>query len=187
MPETPRIPNLDTVHTVAFDFDGVFTDNKVWTDDQGRESVRCDRADGLAFDMLRSAQLRGLLDAEIFIVSSEENPVVSHRAQKLQIDCYQGVGDKLEFVRQHLFERFPTDPDPFAGLIFLGNDLNDLALMEAAGFSVAPSDGHERVLKVATLVLDRPGGDGFIRKFVECMLTIDQLALDEIDEFVSNR
>jgi len=185
--ETRRTPSLDTIHTLAFDFDGVFTDNNVWVDDQGGESVRCDRADGLAFDMLRTAKLRGLLDVKTLIVSSEENAVVTHRARKLRIDCHQGVGDKLAFMRKHLSERFPNDSDPFAGLIFLGNDLNDLALMRAAGFSVAPSDADERVLKVASLILERTGGNGFVRMFVECMLGIDRLTLDEVDEFVSNR
>ena len=185
--EACQLPSLDTIHTLAFDFDGVFTDNKVWVDDQGSESVRCDRADGLALDMLRTAQLRGLLEIETFIISSEESAVVAHRARKLRIDCHQGIGNKLAFMQQHLEERFPTDPDPFAGLVFLGNDLNDLTLMQAAGFSVAPSDADRRVLGVASLILDRPGGDGFVRMFVECMLGIHKLNSDEIDEFVSNR
>ena len=59
--------------------------------------------------------------------------------------------------------------------------------MRAAGFSVAPSDADKRVRGVASLVIDRPGGDGFVRMFIERMLGVDQLTLDEIDEFVSNR
>jgi hypothetical protein len=39
-------PAMEAIHTVAFDFDGVFTDNKVWVDQDGRESVRCDRGVG---------------------------------------------------------------------------------------------------------------------------------------------
>ena len=39
------------IHTIIFDFDGVFTDNKVYISENGKESVRCDRGDGLAFDM----------------------------------------------------------------------------------------------------------------------------------------
>jgi len=48
-----HMPGPADLHTIVFDFDGVFTDNKVWVDRDGRESVRCDRADGLALDFLR--------------------------------------------------------------------------------------------------------------------------------------
>ena len=48
-----QLPDWRSVHTIVFDFDGVFTDNKVWTDQNGQESVCCDRGDGLAFDILR--------------------------------------------------------------------------------------------------------------------------------------
>ncbi len=85
-------PALAAIHTVAFDFDGVFTDNKVWVDQDGRESVRCDRGDGLAFDLVRAFQKRGKLNAEFFILSKEPNPVVLGRARKLKLDCHHGIG-----------------------------------------------------------------------------------------------
>ena len=68
------LPALETIHTVVFDFDGVFTDNKVWVDQDGRESVRCDRADGLALDLVRAYQRQGKLQAELFILSKENAP-----------------------------------------------------------------------------------------------------------------
>ena len=186
MPDQSRFPALHAIHTVAFDFDGVFTDNKVWVDESGRESVRCDRADGLAVDLIRTAQRRGLLEAEVFVISAERNPVVTTRAQKLGLECHQGVSDKLEFIRNSLVDRFPTDRTPLRGLIYLGNDLNDLSVMQQAGFAVAPSDAHPRVLAIADLVLGNPGGGGFVRTFVERMLGFEDLTLDEIDEFVSD-
>ena len=45
------LPHYSSIHTIVFDFDGVFTDNKVYVDQFGNESIRADRADGLAFDM----------------------------------------------------------------------------------------------------------------------------------------
>ena len=49
----PRVRTWpDRLDLLVFDFDGVFTDNKVWVDQDGKESVRCDRSDGLAFDLL---------------------------------------------------------------------------------------------------------------------------------------
>ena len=178
-------PPLATIHTIVFDFDGVFTDNKVWVDQDGRESVCCDRGDGLAFDLVRAYQKRGSIHADFFMLSKEHNPVVLTRAQKLKLACHQGVGDKLTFIRQYLAIRFPSTPDPFSGLVCLGNDLNDLPLMRHAGYVVAPADSHPEVQKVAHLVLEQRGGEGFVRAFIERLLGINQLSKEQIDELVS--
>src|SRR5687768_5707083 len=95
------LPALSTVHTVAFDFDGVFTDNTVWVDQDGRESVRCSRADGLGLDLVRAFQREGKLNAEFFILSKERNPVVLARARKLRLHCHHSVGDKLAFMDEY--------------------------------------------------------------------------------------
>ena len=182
-----HMPGPADLHTIIFDFDGVFTDNKVWVDRDGRESVQCDRADGLALNFLRKARHRGDLDAEVFILSSESDLVVQARAAKLRLDCHHGVSDKLAFVAEYLDARFPDDDDPFAGVAFLGNDLNDLPLLRRVGWSVAPSDAHPAVRSVVGLVLDERGGESFVRRFVERMLGLDQMTEDRIDEFVSDR
>lgn len=177
---------MSGVHTVAFDFDGVFTDNKVWVDQDGKESVRCDRGDGLAFDLIRGAQRRGTFAAELFIVSKESNPVVLARARKMKLPCHHGIVDKLDFITGNLASRFPDDPNPFTGLIYLGNDLNDLPVMRRAGFSVAPADAHRVVRETASLVLEERGGEGFVRAFVERLLGFNHLTIEEINDIVSD-
>lgn len=180
------LPPLKDIHTVAFDFDGVFTDNKVWVDQDGRESVRCDRGDGLAFDFIRAFQRKAKLDVEFFILSKESNSVVLARAKKLKLVCHHGVSDKLNFMIQYLNNKLPNHTDPFSGLIYLGNDLNDLPLMRRAGYAVAPSDAHPLVRKIAHLTLEQCGGEGFVRTFIEQLLGITQLSREEIDELISN-
>lgn len=179
-------PVLSTIHTIAFDFDGVFTDNKIWVDQEGRESVRCDRGDGLAFDLVRAFRLQGRFTAELFILSKETNPVVLARAKKLKLNCHHGVGDKLGFMTEYLATRMPGHTNPFAGVVYLGNDLNDLPLMRRVGYAVVPMDAHPLVCKSAHLVIAKRGGDGFIRDFIELLLGIDKLSKEEIDELVSN-
>ena len=181
-----NFPALAAIHTIAFDFDGVFTDNKVWVDQDGRESVRCDRSDGLAFDLIRAFQRRGKLSAEFFILSKESNAVVLERARKLKLNCHHGIRDKLTFMRDHLKSRFSSDTDLFSGLVYLGNDLNDLPLMRHAGYAVAPADAHPMVKEIAHLVLEQRGGEGFVRAFIELLLGIKQLTKGEIDELVSD-
>ena len=179
-----RWPALSDIHTIAFDFDGVFTDNKVYVGHDGAEFVRCDRADGLGIGILKAAIARAKSPTEIFILSKERNPVTAARAKKLQLPCHQACDDKLAFVSSHLRDRRPADSTPFKGLVYIGNDLNDLAIMAQAGFSVAPADAHERVRSTASAVLDERGGEGFVRAFVERLLDLQNMTTKEIHELV---
>jgi YrbI family 3-deoxy-D-manno-octulosonate 8-phosphate phosphatase len=169
LPNQP-LPIIENIHTIVFDFDGVFTDNKVWVHQDGSESVRCDRSDGLGFDLIKNYQKKNSLQIDMFILSKEANPVVLARANKLKLDCYHGVLNK----------------SGFSGLVYLGNDLNDLSLMSRAGCSIAPSDAHVLIKNVASLVLNEKGGEGFIRSFIEKLLRLDNLTEEEIHELVSN-
>ncbi|HKY23764.1 MAG TPA: haloacid dehalogenase, partial [Gaiella sp.] len=93
MTSAPSIDELRSVELVVFDFDGVFTDNRVWVSETGEESVACWRGDGLG--------LRRLDDVGVSyaIVSTEPNAVVARRAEKLRARCVHGVDDKLAVVR----------------------------------------------------------------------------------------
>ena len=67
------------IQFLAFDFDGVFTDNLVYTTETGQESVCCWRSDGLGISNIKK------LNIPIWVLSSEKNPVVTKRCQKLGI------------------------------------------------------------------------------------------------------
>lgn len=84
---------LDNIDVFVFDFDGVLTNNLVFLDQNGVESVACSRADGLAFDVLRK------LDKPAFILSTEKNRVVEARARKINIPSIQGVSNKAKAIK----------------------------------------------------------------------------------------
>lgn len=178
-------PSITDIHTIVFDFDGVFTNNKVYLDQHGTESVRCDRGDGLGIGMMRARCKQLGTDVSMFLLSKEPNPVVLARARKLKLDCYHGVDDKLAWMTRYLASLFP-EGDGWEGVACLGNDLNDLALMSRCGFSVAPADAHARVLETASAVLPQQGGDGFIRAFVENIIQLDYFGKEEIYELIHN-
>ena len=75
---------LRLVRLVAFDFDGVFTDNAVYVSQDGTEAVRCVRSDGLGLQALTA------LGVATVIISTETNPVVGARSRKLSVRCIQG-------------------------------------------------------------------------------------------------
>src|SRR6266568_4836508 len=177
-------PELETFHTVMFDFDGVFTDNTVYVFEDGREAVRCSRGDGLGIDWLRRRAAACRPPVSVCILSTEANAVVAARARKLRLPCVQAVGHKLSYLEEHWRSTRPSDAEPFRGLLYAGNDLNDLTVMRRAAFSVAPEDADPRVCAVASAVLPYRGGQGFVRALVERLLRLDQLSGDRLDELV---
>ena len=96
--------NSGYIHTIVFDFDGVFTDNKVWIDQNGTESVRCDRGDGLAFDLLRRFSQQNDWNLNYFILSKEKNSVVSVRAAKFADFLCTRQLRSTRYIKSYLLE-----------------------------------------------------------------------------------
>ena len=85
---------INSLDAIIFDFDGVLTDNKVYVFQDGKEAVKCNRADGLGFDILRENKL------PVFILSTEKNEVVKFRAEKLGVPAIHGVDNKGETLKK---------------------------------------------------------------------------------------
>ena len=163
--------NLSLTHlqAIIFDFDGVLTDNAVYVDQNGVESVRCSRSDGLAFDALRKTSLA------LFILSTEKNPVVTARAAKLRLPVIQNCSNK----KQAILDLVESSNYSLDAILFVGNDLNDYRAMETCGFSACPGDSHPHVKDLATFVLKTNGGQGIVRELLEDVLGLDMLGLLE--------
>lgn len=146
-----------SMRCAAFDFDGVFTDNAVYVDQDGCESVRCSRSDGMGLAMLKN---RGIV---CVVISTEENPVVSARCQKLRLDCLQGCADKVAALGEYLDGKGIA----FSETSFLGNDINDLDVLARCGFPAAVADAYPSVLTAVAWTGTRPGGHGAVREFCE--------------------
>ena len=84
---------IQKIKAIFFDFDGVLTNNFVYLDESGKESVRCSRSDGLAFDALRKLKI------PTYILSTEMNKIVSSRAKKLKSPVFQGLGNKSNTLK----------------------------------------------------------------------------------------
>jgi 3-deoxy-D-manno-octulosonate 8-phosphate phosphatase (KDO 8-P phosphatase) len=145
---------LASVRLVAFDFDGVFTDNTVYVSEDGVESVRCWRGDGLGLSRLKSCGV------ESFIISTEANPVVARRAQKLRIACRQGVEDKAAAILEACRE-LGVSP---AQTVFVGNDINDIPAFRSVGLPVAVADASPEVDAHILQRTQKPGGFGAVRE-----------------------
>jgi YrbI family 3-deoxy-D-manno-octulosonate 8-phosphate phosphatase len=145
---------LRDIRLVAFDFDGVFTDNTVYVTQEGVESVRCWRSDGIGLTRLRS------VDVHVVILSTEVNPIVSMRARKLQTPCRQGITDKAAEIAACCRE-LGVGPQQ---TMFVGNDINDIPAFKAVGAPVAVHDAYPEVLSHVVYRTLRRGGWGAVRE-----------------------
>jgi YrbI family 3-deoxy-D-manno-octulosonate 8-phosphate phosphatase len=153
------------VQAVVFDFDGVMTDNAVMVSQDGSEAVRCDRGDGLGIGRLRAAGV------PVLVLSSEVNPVVAARCRKLRIECLHGVGNKPEALAAWT-AAYAIDP---AGVVYVGNDTNDLGCLAAVGCGAVVADAHPDVRDAARMILDNRGGHGAVREM--CDLVAQSLGI----------
>ena len=150
---------LAEIRLVVFDFDGVFSDNRVWTNDRGEESVAGCRAD--TYGLRRLDQV----GVEYLILTSETNDAVPARARKMRIECIRGVEDKLPVLRAELAQRGV----PPAETAYVGNDVNDAECLAAVGLPVVPADAWDEVVPLAAIVLTRDGGHGCVREFCDAV------------------
>ena len=154
---------LDDIDAFVFDFDGVLTNNLVYLNQEGVESVACSRADGLAFDVLRK------LNKPAYILSTEKNSVVSARAKKLKIPVLQGIENKLVGIQ----EIIKKENCLIENVFYVGNDLNDYRVMSLCGRTGCPADSHDKIKQISDFIFKKNGGHGIVRELLEDILDLD--------------
>jgi YrbI family 3-deoxy-D-manno-octulosonate 8-phosphate phosphatase len=149
------------VEMLVMDFDGVLTDDRVWVDENGRETIAALRSDALGLRILREKT-----GVKLLVLSREVNPVVAARCRKMDVPFLQGVMDKAEVLLETL-KKEGIDP---ANVIYVGNDIIDLPCFPIVGCALAPANSYPLVLQQADIVLDKNGGQGAIRELCDLLI-----------------
>jgi len=148
------------IKLLALDFDGVLTNNSVIVDENGKESVVCNRSDSLGFDLLKK---KGI---DIIVISKETNKIVKARCDKLKVFCLQGIEDKITILKKEIEKRgFKTED-----VCFIGNDINDIECIKYVGLGVAVNDAYHEAKKAADIVTKKNGGEGAVREIIDKIL-----------------
>jgi len=148
------------VELVVLDFDGVMTDNRVWVDADSREWVAANRSDGWGIARLKDAGV------DVIVLSTETNPVVKARGDKLGVPVHQGIADKEAALKTLLKER-GIDSER---VIYLGNDVNDLPCFPLVGCALVVADAHPQAKMRADIILQHAGGHGAVRELCDRLL-----------------
>jgi len=151
---------------ILTDIDGVWTDGGMYYDQTGNEWKKFNTTDSAGITFLR------LLKIQVGIITGEDTEIVRRRAEKLKIDhLYMGIKNKLA-VFNNLCEKLKISPEEVA---YIGDHINDIPLLKAAGFSACPANAPDYVQKYADITLPTKGGDGAFKDFVEYLLKKNDL------------
>lgn len=149
------------IRLMAFDVDGVLSDGSLFYTDEGVEIKAYNSLDGLGLNLLRKAGIK------LAIITGRNTPNVEVRMKHLGIDLvFLGSRNKLETMHE-LLARLGLKPEE-AG--FMGDDIIDLQVMAACGFSAAPADAHKLARQHARLISSKNGGRGAVREVCEFIL-----------------
>ena len=156
---------------ILTDIDGVWTDGGMYYDATDVEIKKFNTYDsaGVLF--------AHFLKIPVGIITGEKSQIVQRRADKLKVDyCYLGVKDKLSIVKS-LCQDLSIDLKEVA---YIGDDLNDMEVLSCVGYSGVPASASEYVKRLANIKLDKKGGEGVFREFVQTII-----GNDGIDDIIS--
>lgn len=156
---------LENLKLLILDVDGTLTDGGVYVTQDGMQFKKYNAKDGLGIrELVKSGMQVGIISHSMI------SEMVTSRAKALGIqNCYVGMEDKLK-VLDGWCERLQITRKETA---YIGDDINDLGIMQAVGVSACPADAHKKILKISNITLKRNGGDGAVREFIDDYLMTD--------------
>ena len=152
---------LKKIKMLILDVDGVMTDGRIIMDDSGREIKHFDVRDGHGLKILQRYGIK------VVLLTGRQSEVVKHRARDLGIkEIHQKVFNKKE-VFAKILKKNKLAPEEVA---FLGDDIIDIPVLKAVGFSAAVADALDVVKKSVDYITKHSGGRGAVRELCDLIL-----------------
>ena len=147
------------IKLLALDVDGVMTDGGMYYTEAGDEFKKYNTKDGMAIKKLTANGFH------VCILSSGFNKnLIKRRAELLEIEkVFVGRGRKIEIIKGWCEEYNIT----MQNVAYIGDDINDLEIIKEAGFSACPNDAIQLIKNEVHVILDKKGGKGCIREFID--------------------
>jgi len=154
--------DIEKIKIFFFDFDGVFTNNKVIVSEDGKESVVCSRSDGIGLNQLKA------YGYDLCVISSEINPLVNIRCKKLKIESFNEVEDKGLLIKKILKSKSLNKENA----AFIGNDINDIPAYESVFLKIAVSDRNHAIDNYVSFLTTLAGGEGAVREVCDKIISL---------------
>jgi len=150
------------IRMLILDVDGTLTDGGVYIDANGVQSKKFNIRDGMGITLLHeSGFLTGMLS------HSRAQGILDERARMLRIQHVYSGKEPKHLVLQRWMQELSLAGNEIA---YIGDDVNDLETMALVGLSACPADAHYEVIRQADIVLQRKGGEGCVREFIDRFL-----------------
>ena len=158
-----KTPDFSKIKIFLSDVDGVLTDAGMYYTENGDEFKKFCTYDGMGFQLLQKTGIK------VGILTTEDRELNRRRAKKLGLDFdFHGAKDKLQIVKD-LCEKENVSLDEIA---YIGDDVNCFELLSNAGVSACPMNAVSKIKSIPNIIqLQRNGGDGVVREFVELILS----------------
>jgi 3-deoxy-D-manno-octulosonate 8-phosphate phosphatase (KDO 8-P phosphatase) len=151
------------IQLVALDVDGVLTDSKLFILPNGEAVRGFHIKDGYAIQL---ANRHGL---EVVIISGSGDGAVHSRFEKLGVkEIHLNIKDKKTKLSEILHAR-GIHPQ---NVLYMGDDMPDLLVMDWVGLSACPTDAATEVRLAANYISPIKGGEGCVREVIEKILKL---------------
>lgn len=151
--------DLSKIKLIVADVDGTLTDGGMYIGDSGEEFKKFNTKDGMGFKILiKQGYKTGVISA------SHSKDTVLKRAEILGLQYYYVGKENKTVVMERWLQELNID---YEAVAYIGDDINDLDIIEKAGFTACPSDAVEIVKERVNVVLEKKGGEGCFREMVD--------------------
>lgn len=153
--------NISKIKAIVLDVDGIFTDAKVYYNENGEYLKQFSLRDGMGLSFLKDN------DIDIIVITSENSKIVKKRMEKLGINkVYLGVKDKYSRLEKILLDEKLNRYE----IAYLGDDINDISNIASCGWGICPQDAINEIKEVADIIINKNGGNHFIRESINFVL-----------------
>ena len=159
--QSSDIDRLKAIKYIVIDVDGTMTDGGIYYDEHGNELKKFNTRDAAGFFAAKAVGIKTI------ILTGRECAATTRRMQELKTDyLIQNVKDKAKYLGDFMAKNHIAKEQ----LAYIGDDLNDFASMQLAGYIACPSDACKEVKSIADYVSETAGGSGVVRDVVEYLL-----------------
>ena len=149
------------IKLVLSDVDGVLTDGGMYYSKEGEFLKKFNTKDGMGIELLLDVGIKTIL------ITREKSKVTISRGKKLKVEkTLSGIIDKKKELEK-ICVKYNVTPQEIA---YIGDDVNDLEIMQSVGFSCSPKDGVNKIKKTADYVCKSNGGKGVFREVADLIL-----------------
>ena len=150
------------IKLVLFDFDGVFTDGKVYFDTNGNISKCYNVNDGFGINLLKKNNIEiGIISG--YKLNNSQKAIIDH----LKIKYFSFDNNKLTIAKNWCKN---LDINLTEEAAFIGDDINDIELMQNIKISGCPQDANKDCLDIVKFISKKNGGHGCVRDFCEYII-----------------